>query len=196
MRRWLLTLLLSFALTAFAHHADAADGQTRLHVDWSAFADAYRTLSMGTSARDDGHSQARVVTSESSAWLGHGVLVSIVARDWQGATHLAGGPLSVTDAIRTSRASRMLVTRVGLGGGRIVPYIHLGAGQWRDPDQRARDAPLEVAGEAGGGFEAYLVHACAVAVEYETTALYRDDHRSTGLSQRMQGLFAVARWDY
>jgi hypothetical protein len=194
--RWPVSLLLTLALVVFARHAHAADGTTRLRVDWAAFADAYRTLAMGASTHEaDATSRARAVASESSAWFGSGVLVSIVARDWEGATRLAGGPLAVTDAVRTSRASRMLVTRVGLGGGRIVPYVHLGAGQWRDPDQRRRDAPMEIAGEAGGGFETRISRACAVAFEYETTALYRDDHRSVGLSQ-MQGVFAVARWTY
>jgi predicted nucleic acid-binding Zn ribbon protein len=196
LRRWLLSLLLALASIAFAHHAQASDGMGRLHVDWAGFADAYRALTTGAvRGATDLSTRARGVSPESSAWFGSGVLVSIVARDWQGATRLAGGPLSVTDAVRTSNASRMLVTRVGLGGGRIVPYVHIGAGQWRDPDQHLRDAPLTVAAEAGAGFETLIDRRCAVAFEYETTALYRDDYRNAGLSQ-MQGFFAVARWTY
>jgi hypothetical protein len=190
------SLLLALTLLTFTPHANAADGMTRLRVDWSSFAAAYRTLSVGSATQGGDASRARVVASEASAWFGSGVMVSIVARDWQGATHLAGGPMSVTDAIRTSRASRMLVARVGLGGGKIVPYVHLGAGQWRDPDQRMRDAPLEIAGEAGGGFETRIARACAIAVEYDWTSLYLEDHRSTGVSPQMTGVFAVARWDY
>ncbi len=192
-----LLLAVALAVFSFAPGAHAADGMTRLRVDWSAFGDAYRTLAAGSSAREgDASSRARVVSSDASAWFGTGAMVSILVRDWQGATHLAGGPMAVTDAIRTSRASRMLVARVGLGGGKIVPYVHIGAGQWRDPDQRMRDAPLEIAGEAGGGFEARVSHACAIAVEYDWTSLYREDHRSSNVAPQMNGVFAVARLDY
>jgi len=193
----LLTLASVLALLTVAPRADAADGMARLRVDWSSFADAYTTLSAASvSHGGEASSRARVVMSDTSPWLGAGVMVSIVARDWQGATHLAGGPMSVTDAIRTSRASRMLVARVGLGGGKLVPYVHIGAGQWRDPDQRMRDAPLEIAGEAGAGLETRVARACAVAVEYDWTSLYIEDHRSNVVSPQMNGVFAVARWDY
>lgn len=193
----LLTCIFVLGLISIAHQADAAEGGMRLRVDWSSFADTYRMLSAGSSSPGhDTASNARVVTSEASAWFGSGAMVSILLRDWQGATHLAGGPMAVTDAIRASSASRMLVARVGLGGGRIVPYLHVGAGQWREPEQRLRDAPVEVAGEAGVGFETLLARSCAFAVEYNWTALYIDDHRTNGIAPQMSGVFAVARWAY
>ncbi len=169
----------------------------RLRVDWSALADSYLQLGAGSpSPGSDAASHARVVTSESSPWFGSGLKMSILLRDWQGATHLAGGPMAVTDAIRASSASRMLVARVGLGGGRIVPYIHIGAGQWREPAQRLLYAPVEIAGEAGAGIEARIASWCALAVEYDWTAVYIDDHRSNGIAPQTSGAFAVARFDY
>jgi hypothetical protein len=184
-------------MTSTVREANAAEASMRLRVDWASFADTYRTMTAGSASHlSDAASTARIVTSEASAWFGSGLTVSILLRDWQGATHLAGGPMAVTDAIRASSASRMLVTRVGLGGGRLLPYLHVGAGQWREPEQRLLFAPVEVAGEAGGGLEARVAPWCAVAVEYDWTAVYIDDHRNNGIAPQMSGVFAVARFDY
>jgi hypothetical protein len=88
----------------------------------------------------------------------------------------------------------MVVVRVGLGGGRIVPFVHLGAGQWRDPDQHVLDSPLEVAGEAGAGFDAKLTRHLSCAVEYDYTTLYRET--GNALATGDNAYFAVARLEY
>jgi hypothetical protein len=195
----LLTLVaLSVALSLTVTKRAGAQEGIRLQVNWSTFAEGYRALTSTSGASkgpsSDTPSIARVVAREESPWLGSGFVVSLVARDWQGATRLAGGPLAVTDAIRTSHSSRMVVVRVGLGGGRIVPFVHLGAGQWRDPDQHVLDSPLEVAGEAGAGFDAKLTRHLSCAVEYDYTTLYRET--GNALATGDNAYFAVARLEY
>ena len=87
-----------------------------------------------------------------------------------------------------------MVVRIGLGGGRIVPFVHLGAGQWRDPNQHVLDSPLEVAGEAGAGFEAKLTRRLSCALEYDYTTLYRETGNALAPADNVY--FAVARLDY
>jgi hypothetical protein len=194
-----LTTLLAFAALALSlaapKSASAQEG-IRLQVNWAGFAEAYRGLTEAASKgpRSDPAQLARVVESDESPWLGSGIVVSLLARDWQGATRLAGGPLAVTDAIRTSRSSRMFVARIGLGGGRIVPYVHLGAGQWRDPNQRVYDAPVEVAGEAGAGLEAKLTRRLSCAFEYDFTTMYRETPDEVAPVDN--AFFVVARLEY
>jgi hypothetical protein len=196
---WLTVLAVAISLAA-TRRASAQEG-VRLQVNWDAFAETYRGLVAQATGHGQGHegegaNVARLVSVDESPWLGAGIVVSLVARDWQGATRLVGGPLAVTDAIRTSRSSRMVVARIGLGGGRIVPFVHLGGGQWRDPDQHRYDAPLEIAGEAGGGFEAKLTRSFACALEYDHTTLFRDTPRSDAVAPSDDGLFIVAHLEY
>jgi opacity protein-like surface antigen len=190
-----LAALLSLASLTVTKRAAAQEG-IRLQVNWSTFAESYRALTADAArgSQSEAAARARIVTTEETPWLGSGMVVSLVARDWQGATRLAGGPLAVTDAIRTSRSSRMVVARIGLGGGRLVPFVHLGAGQWRDPNQHVLDSPLEVAGEAGAGFEAKLTRHLSCALEYDYTTLYRET--GNALAPADNAYFAVARLEY
>ncbi len=189
-------VLAALALSVATGKSARAQEGIRLQVDWSGFAAAYQDIIADASrgARTDPSQLARLVERDESPWLGTGIVVSLLARDWQGATRLAGGPLAVTDAIRTSRSSRMVVARIGLGGGRIVPFVHLGAGQWRDPNQRVYDSPLEVAGEAGAGFEAKLTRRFSCAFEYDHTSLYRETPDEVAPADN--AYFVVARLEY
>ncbi len=112
-----------------------------------------------------------------NAWFGVAPNVAIVARDWGDARRLTGR-LTLTDQLRLSRSSRMVVARVRLGDARFVPFAQLGAGQWRiDTDLMpgwARDT--ELAAQFGGGFELHLTHGCALALESDYTVLYREQH--------------------
>jgi len=63
-----------------------------------------------------------------SAWFGVAPRVSFVARDWGGAHSLAGGPVAVTDSVRVTRSCRMVMSRIRLGEGRIVPFAQVGLG--------------------------------------------------------------------
>ena len=149
----------------------ASEGTLRLHVDWDALGDSLARLQeSGREAR------ARVVSESSSKWIdGKPLLVSLVARNWEGASRLAGGPMPATDAVHVSRLSRLLVGRVGWTGGPIVPFVHLGVGQWRDPDPHVLAAPLEYAGQVGAGAElAAIASGYALAVEYDWTRVYAD----------------------
>jgi hypothetical protein len=130
-----------------------------------------------------------------TAWFGADPHVSIVARDWGDARRLAGR-LSVTDQLRLSRSSRMVVTRVRLGEGLIVPFAQLGVGQWRVDTEvmPAWSRDIEAAVQIGGGFELRLGHAYALAVESDYTVLYREQHEAQNvLTPRFWGVLAAAR---
>src|SRR5438477_12186585 len=106
--------LLAVATLAVSGRSGATGIAPRLHVDWGSLTRAVEGLRVrihAHAASDAGRDtdRARVVTTELAPWFESPTTVlSVVARDWEGASHLAGGPLSSSDAIRTSRSSRML----------------------------------------------------------------------------------------
>jgi hypothetical protein len=121
--------------------------------------------------------------------------VHVVARDWDGASSLAGA-LAATDEIRATRTSRMLVTRVG-GGGWLSPFVQVGFGQWRVPDPRVALPCLHYATQAGAGIQATITRTLAFAVEYDWTALYAEPARVEAAAFRYLGwgeAFAVFQW--
>lgn len=125
--------------------------------------------------------------------------LSLVARDWRGAQKITGGPLSVTDELRPSRSSRMVVTRLRVGDGRFVPFGQLGLGQWRvDPDLLPSLARAEeLAAQVGGGFELHVARRGAIAVEGAWTAFYRERHEPDSLpTVSVLGVFAAARMEF
>jgi hypothetical protein len=99
-----------------------------------------------------------------------------VARDW-GASQLLVGNLTVTDQLRLTRSSRMVVSRVRLAEGRLVPFAQLGIGEWRVDRTLVPALPLnqQFAMQAGAGFELTVAPSVVVALEADWTLLMNDD---------------------
>jgi hypothetical protein len=102
---------------------------------------------------------------------------SLVARDW-GGPRLFVGHLSTVDRIRFGRSSRMLVGRVRVPLGSVLPFAQLGLGQWRiDTDLLPYRRDAVYAAQLGYGFEIDLSRFASIAFEVDHTFLYRDPDR-------------------
>ena len=196
-----LFAVLAFALLLAAPSAaHASEGMPRLTIDWgklfarsewSALYKAPGQLPVPSAEA----SRVRVIDEETSAWLGSSIGLAVVARDWQGAQRLLGSHLCATDALRVARSSRMVVGRVGLRGGRVMPFAQIGLGQWRLDPELLPYFPheTEMAAQLGMGFEITLSHRASLAFEADHTVLYREAHESHVASPHVWGGFAVAR---
>ena len=158
----------------------------RLHVNWGALVPTTQTwLRSQTHNKDHASPIAslRRVVDDESAVFGTNPRVALILRDWEGGHRLAGGYLSVTDAIRMSRSSRMLMGRVSLTSGFIMPFVQFGAGQWRvDKDmQPYLPGDVSIAAMLGGGFEIGIAHKLALAVETDWTVLYRETREASNI---------------
>jgi hypothetical protein len=109
-------------------------------------------------------------------WFGVAPRLTLVARDWNGSLRLAGDRLSLTDSMRLSASTRMLVGRARLSSTRFTPFVQLGVGQWRVDRTYLPLTPFmeEVATQVGGGFEIRLAKYWRAAVESSCTSLIRD----------------------
>src|SRR5262245_16872337 len=112
----------------------------RVTVDWEQFLSQgmrWAKLEAETQKEQAHPRQAQVAQPEhgtpelGTAWFGVAPKVSLVARDWGTARSIAGGPITLTDALRVSRSNRMVLSRIRLGEGRIIPFAQFGLGQWR-----------------------------------------------------------------
>jgi len=105
-------------------------------------------------------------------WVGAEPRMSLVARDWTGSRGLVGD-MTATDELRPTRSNRMVVSRLRLAEGRVVPFAQLGVGQWRvDPTvMPLLPREQELAAQGGFGFELTLSRATALAVEADWTLL-------------------------
>ena len=101
--------------------------------------------------------------------------MALVARDW-GVSQVLWGHLAVTDQLRLSRSSRMVVARLRLADGRLSPFAQVGVGQWRVDTTVVPSLPadVELAGQLGGGFELEVSRQVALALEADCTMLYRE----------------------
>ncbi len=147
--------------------------------------------------QQDPRTSQLVVQNSGNAWFGVAPRVTLVARDWGGAFRLAGDRLSLVDAIRLSSSTRMVMTRVrlsGAGSAKIVPFVQLGAGQWRtDPNLlplTPRDT--EVAAQLGAGFEVTLAPMWQLACESSATMLVRDGRAETSIPQTRMWSTSIA----
>lgn len=170
---------------------------SRLNVDW----DKLRLLLIeGTGAFRHEGSQAilrRDATPElEEKFFGLSPHLSLVARDW-GNAELLMGRISVTDQIRLSRSSRMVMSRVRFSEGRFVPFAHLGLGQWRIDTDLMPVLPrdTELAGQLGWGFELTVLPRFTVGAEVDYTVLYREQHEPQNdvTGPRMWGAFLAMR---
>lgn len=133
-----------------------------------------------------GHQQL-YVHNAGNAWFGVAPSVTLVARDWGEAYRLAGDRLSLTDALRLSSSTRMVMTRVRLSDShvsRITPFAQLGAGQWRTDTtiMPILQRSTEVAAQIGGGIELRLASRWQVACETSATILIRDQREADAIS--------------
>ncbi len=161
-----------------------ADGTPRLSVDWGKLGDVLRQAPGILLPREHDaehaergeHADGADIPLAERRWIGLAPRMSLVARDW-GASQLLVGDLTVTDQLRLTRSSRMVVSRVRLAEGRLVPFAQLGIGEWRVDRSLVPALPLnqQLAAQAGAGFELTVAPSFAVALEADWTLLWNDD---------------------
>jgi len=191
-RRILLSI--ATALVAMSIGTTASADETR-GVDWCRLlvgVDAYmrhgsESLQPNDRAQEHAGQQQLYVHNAGNAWFGVAPSVTLVARDWGEAYRLAGDRLSLTDAMRLSSSTRMVVTRVRLSDShlsRITPFAQLGAGQWRTDTtiMPILQRSTEVAAQVGGGVELRLGAHWQIACETSATILIRDQRESESIS--------------
>ncbi len=169
-----------------------------LDVDWDRLAEAVRDARHFFGDRETKSEQARArATQDAGEPRGFGLSphLSLVARDWGGAEALFGR-MTVSDQVRLSRSSRMVISRVRFLDGRFTPFIDLGLGQWRlDPDlMPVLPRDTEIAAQIGGGFELRIWSRFALALELDHTILYRAQHEPQMITApHLWGSFVGAR---
>jgi hypothetical protein len=195
MRKLLLSLCSAALATTVATsaHAESTSGPA---IDWGRLLvglDAYvrhgseSVQAQSATAPHDPNAPQMYVHNAGNAWFGVAPSVTLVARDWGEAYRLAGDRLSLTDALRLSSSTRMVLTRVRLSDShvsRITPFAQLGAGQWRT-DTNIMPILLrstEVAAQVGGGVELRLTSRWQVAFETAATLLIRDKRDDAAIS--------------
>jgi hypothetical protein len=191
--------LLCGAGSAHADGGGVPQAGLRLSVDWAKLEVILRE---GPNAFLP-HAESWRVTPEPSEgaesseqkWFGLSPHLSLVARDWSGAQLLLGH-LVLTDQLRLSRSSRMVVTRFRLADGRIAPFAHVGLGQWRVDTDLMPVLPndVELATQVGGGFEIALSRRATLAVEADDTILIRGAREPQMIAgPHVWGMFLAAR---
>lgn len=174
-----------------------ADETSRMNLDWGKLADAIHDGGIALFPREGygTRGSSALARQDVERWVGVTPHLSLVARDWSGVQLLMGGHVSVTDQLRLSRSSRMVVSRVRLADGRLAPFLQVGLGQWRVDTDLMPVLPrdVELATQIGGGFELSLAPRWRLAIEYDYTVLYREDHRPEQISPRIWGAFVATR---
>ena len=182
-----------------------ADGAMRLSVDWSKLESVLRD---GPASFLPGESKRQSQPQSQSAslggdrgdgsqlkWFGLSPHISLIARDWGGA-QVIFGHLALTDQVRLTRSSRMVVSRVRLADGRVAPFVQGGIGQWRVDTDLMPVLPrdVELATQLGGGVEVAFPHALTLAIEADHTILIREEHEPQMISPpHLWGTFLAAR---
>ncbi len=134
-----------------------------------------------------------------NAWFGVAPKVSLVARDWGEGFRLYGAPMALSDELRLTRNTRMVMSRVRLGSGRITPFVQLGVGQWRIdttslPGMRYG---VEIATQSGLGIEAHLAPRWDMVAEFNSTYFIRDRREAQSVdSPRVFGAAVFSRFTF
>jgi hypothetical protein len=174
-----------------------ADEGLRVWVNWERLADAMRGAAPFLSREawfPSAWGKAREMAAERPR-LRLSPQLSVVARDWGGAQSLIG-PLALTDRLRLSRSSRMVIGRLCITHASVAPFAQAGLGQWRIDTDLLPVMPrdVELAGQVGGGFEFRLNPGTTVGVEADYTILYREQHEPQMISApRQWGTYLAAR---
>lgn len=173
----------------------AADEMPRLGVEWSklvpvlqAGPEALLPLAWAWE-----HPQATGTSHEQ--WIGTSPRLSLIARDWADARRVVGR-LALTDVLRPTRSSRMLVTRVRFADGRLGPFAQLGVGEWRTDTILLPTLPSSrvLATQLGTGFQLELSPVIVVALEVDWTLLRQEDAMTLAATHaNVWGTFVAAR---
>jgi hypothetical protein len=173
-----LAMLVSL-LAVLTTRSARADSPIRLQVDWTKLEAVIREGSSAVLPREGRTTGSRLGEDDpTERWLQMSPRLSLVARDW-GATHLVAGTHAIpTDLLRLDRSSRMVVSRMLLGEGRVAPFAQMGLGQWRIDTSLLPGMPqdVELAMQLATGFELRLTRTWKVALEGDYTVLYREEH--------------------
>lgn len=192
-------LAIALTLAAFSCVARTAQAEQglALRVDWGKLG---ALLQHGSSplqlkeAPADGRDRYGSGAPDAPPWLGTSLRVSLVARDW-GASQILWGNLSITDQMRLTRSTRMVVSRVRFANGRIAPFGQLGVGQWRIDQSILPTLPgdAQPAAQLGGGFEVEIAPHATLAVEGDCTMLYHEGRvpESLAVAQVVSALLAA-----
>jgi hypothetical protein len=168
----------ALAAMVLALPAKAAD--PRLSAEWNRLAVALFTPlnapDLGDHAAIPGAPETPAAQVPAVPWFGAAPRLSLVARDWAESRRLLGD-LALTDELRTTRSSRMVISRLRLADGLVSPFAQVGVGEWRVDTTLLPSLPHErmLAGQAGLGFELTLAHDTVVAVEGDWTLLRPSD---------------------
>ncbi|WP_394835085.1 hypothetical protein LVJ94_52160 [Pendulispora rubella] len=125
--------------------------------------------------------------------------LSLIARDWKGAISLVGRGAVPSDQIRLTRSSRMLIGRVTVGTGPLVPFVHVGAGEWRyDPDlQPFTPRNQEFATQFGAGVAVRISKHMSFAWETDYVILCRERREPQNVpNPYIIGSFGVLNVEY
>jgi hypothetical protein len=197
------------AVMAISNRASADD--SRVFFDWERAIvqlDGYVRGDGDKASAANARSEASARSSElavhnaGNAWFGVAPSVTFVARDWGSAYRIAGDRLSIVDALRLSGSTRMVLSRVRLGdprSTRLVPFVQLGAGQWRVDPKLMPLMPRyrELAAQLGGGVELALTKHWQLACESTMTALYVEQTDAQDQPQmKMWGASVASRFEF
>jgi hypothetical protein len=118
-----------------------------------------------------------------------------IARDWDGSLPVPGSNVLVTDRVRVSRSSRMLIGRARLDYGWLTPYVQAGLGLWRPDRDAIFISQQDYAAQLGAGFEVQIAARGHLAAEWDYTVIYREarDRMDYG---RVLAAFAVLRAEF
>ncbi|MGD0524984.1 MAG: hypothetical protein ABSE49_07565 [Polyangiaceae bacterium] len=178
LRRSALASVLALSATLTPSLAGADDGM-RFSVDWDKLGIVLHEGTTSLLPREAWHPDAVEARTTPESFLGTSPHLALVARDW-GVSQVLWGNLAVTDQFRLSRSSRMVVTRVRLAEGRLMPFVHVGVGQWRADTSVVPllQSDTQLASQMGGGFELQIAPRVVLALEADCTMLYREGHEA------------------
>lgn len=181
-RRRALASVLALSATLTPSLAAADDG-LRFTVDWDKLGVVLHEGTTSLLPHESWHADAVEARSTPESFLGTSPHLALVARDW-GVSQVLWGHLAVTDQFRLSRSSRMVVTRVRLAEGRLMPFVHVGVGQWRADTSVVPmlQSDTQLASQMGGGFELEIAPSVVVALEGDCTVLYREGREASPAS--------------
>ena len=176
---------LAFAAWLPARQAGADEGP-RVSIHWGRLAAALRDAGPLFSPEawfPHAWGNAGVTSPDRTPGVHMSPQLSVVARDW-GAAQALIGPLALTDRLRLSRSSRMVISRLRISGGSVIPFAQAGLGQWRIDTDLLPVMPrdVELAGQVGGGVELRISQSSTVGFEADYTILYREQHEPQMLS--------------
>ncbi len=167
-----VTTLVAFSILLVAR-SSAADNEGRHPVQWWSLVEKGQGY-LGTLRAKMAHTSRSLVLREPSyaPWVGQKLEIAILARNRGSTSFLLGNDArSAVDFAKVSRSTRMLVDRITLDGGRIEPFVQIGAGQWRRDIDKRFVGDLWYGAFYGGGIQARLAGGVALAIEVDQLLL-------------------------